>query len=226
MTTFVLVPGAWHGAWCWCHLVSALEARGHAAVPLTLTGLGDRSHLIGPDISMTTHVQDVVNAVGWRDLTDYFLYGHSYGGIVISAAAEELERDLRGIFYIDALYPKNGETCSEVVNNSPPRDSEIAPPNVEMFAIEDEHWRAKVARLMTPHPSNSLLEPVSLTGARDRIARRAFIVGSNLQRPLFTATRDALSKAGRWRLHDLPTGHRPMIDAPDSLADILCDVAA
>jgi hypothetical protein len=61
--TFVLVPGAWHGAWSYRRVEEILRARGHRTFALTLTGLCDRSHLLSKDFTLSTHVADVVNAV-------------------------------------------------------------------------------------------------------------------------------------------------------------------
>jgi pimeloyl-ACP methyl ester carboxylesterase len=85
--TFVLVHGAWHGGWCWKKVVPLLRAAGHRVIALTLTGLGERAHLINPNIGLTTHVNDVLNTLEMEDLMDVILVGHSYGGLVISSVA-------------------------------------------------------------------------------------------------------------------------------------------
>src|SRR5882724_5080715 len=76
--TFLLVHGAWHGGWCWRRVADRLTARGHTVFTPTLTGLGERSHLLGAGIGLSTHVADVVNVVKWERLTDVVLVGHSY----------------------------------------------------------------------------------------------------------------------------------------------------
>ena len=67
-TTFVLVDGAWHGGWCWRRVVDRLSARGHYVVAPTLSGVGERSHLAGDSIDLTTHVNDVCGEIEWKDL--------------------------------------------------------------------------------------------------------------------------------------------------------------
>lgn len=106
MSVFLLVHGAWHGAWCWKRLEGSLQRRGHEPLSITLTGLADRSHLFSPEIGLSTHIDDVVSAAKWAELDDFVLCGHSYGGMVISGAAEMLEERLRGIIFMDAFFPQ------------------------------------------------------------------------------------------------------------------------
>src|SRR5882757_4113643 len=77
--TFVLVHGAWHGGWCWRRVADRLEKQGHKVFTPTLTGLGERSHLMSPSIDLDTHINDVVNVVKWEDLKGICLVAHSYG---------------------------------------------------------------------------------------------------------------------------------------------------
>ena len=85
---FVLLHGAWHGGWGWVRLVDILRKQGHTVFAPTLTGLGERSHLIRPDIDATLHITDVANVIRYERLTDIVLVGHSYGGCVVSGVAE------------------------------------------------------------------------------------------------------------------------------------------
>lgn len=77
MTTFVLVHGAWHGAWCWRRVARLLAARGHEVFAPTLTGLAERSHLLRPDTTLDTHILDIVNVMKWQELAEVVLVGHS-----------------------------------------------------------------------------------------------------------------------------------------------------
>src|SRR5512147_745134 len=87
--TFVMVHGAWHGGWCWRRVADLLERQGHKVFAPTLTGLGERSHLMRAGINLSTHVTDVVNVLEWEGLSDVVLCGHSYGGLVVSGVAEQ-----------------------------------------------------------------------------------------------------------------------------------------
>ncbi|MEA2679624.1 MAG: hypothetical protein QOK03_1346 [Candidatus Binataceae bacterium] len=88
MSTFVLVHGAWHGGWCYKPVARLLRNAGHEVYTPTLTGLGERSHLMSPTIDLATHVKDIVNVLRWEELSDVVLAGHSYGGMVITGVAD------------------------------------------------------------------------------------------------------------------------------------------
>jgi pimeloyl-ACP methyl ester carboxylesterase len=88
MATFVLVHGAWHGSWCWKRVRGALQQQGHQVFTPTLTGVGERTHLLSSDVNLDTHIQDVLNLFRWEELDDCVLCGHSYGGMVVSAVAD------------------------------------------------------------------------------------------------------------------------------------------
>ena len=113
---FVLVHGAWHGAWCWSRVLPRLRAAGHDAHAVTLTGVGDRAHLLSRDIRLATHVTDVVSLIECEELTDVVLVGHSYGGMVITGVADRMEAGhpgvLRHIVYVDGSAPRSGENWS------------------------------------------------------------------------------------------------------------------
>ena len=102
MANYVLVHGAWHGAWCWRRVVDLLQAQGHRVHALTLTGLGERAHLLSPDIHLSTHIQDVVAAIDNEELQDVVLVVHSYAGMVgtghdpMISAPQELTEVLLG----------------------------------------------------------------------------------------------------------------------------------
>jgi pimeloyl-ACP methyl ester carboxylesterase len=87
MVTFVLVHGAWHGAWCWRRVARRLTARGHEVFMPTITGLAERSHLLRGDIDLDTQILGVVSVMKWQGLKNVVLVGHSYGGMVVSGVA-------------------------------------------------------------------------------------------------------------------------------------------
>ncbi len=112
--TFVLVHGAWHGGWCWPRVADRLRGGGHTVFTPTLTGLGERSHLLRAGIDLKTHIADVVNVMKWEGLSDVVLCGHSYGGMVISGVAEALPQAIRSIVFLDAFVPRNGEAVQDL----------------------------------------------------------------------------------------------------------------
>ena len=114
MATFVLVHGAWHGAWCWRRVARVLIRSGHEVFAPTLTGLAERSHLLSPAIDLDTHILDVVNEMKWQELNDVVLVGHSYGGMVISGVAEKMERAISSVVLVDSFLPETGQAVIDL----------------------------------------------------------------------------------------------------------------
>ena len=112
MANFVLVHGAWHGAWCWRRVLDLLQAGGHRAHAVTLTGVGDRAHLLSPLITLETHIADVINAIEAEELQDVVLAVHSYAGMLGTAVADRMPQRLRHLVYVDAVVPRPGESWS------------------------------------------------------------------------------------------------------------------
>ena len=113
MATFVLVHGAWHGAWCWRRVTRLLTAHGHEVFAPTLTGVGERAHLLAPAIDLRTHIADVVNLMKWERLDGVVLVGHSYGGMVATWVAEEMGGAIGSIVFLDAFYPESGQSLAD-----------------------------------------------------------------------------------------------------------------
>jgi pimeloyl-ACP methyl ester carboxylesterase len=106
--TFVLVHGAWHGGWCWRRVADLLQKQGHKVFTPTMTGLGERSHLLNDKVNLATHIADIVNVIKWEGLSDVVLVGHSYGGVIISGVAEQMRDTIGSIVFLDAFVPEDG----------------------------------------------------------------------------------------------------------------------
>src|SRR5512133_907720 len=125
MANFVLVHGAWHGGWCWRKVVAALAgAAGHRVHAVTLTGLGERAHLMSPAITLETHITDVINAIETEEMDQVVLAVHSYAGMIGTAIADRLPQRLRHLVYVDAVVPKPGENWSST-HSSATREARI-----------------------------------------------------------------------------------------------------
>src|ERR1043166_9166231 len=116
--TFVLVHGAWHGGWWWRRGSGLLEAKGHKVFTPTLTGLGERSHLMREGINICTHATDVVNLMKWERLSNVVLCGHSYGGMVVSLVAEQMADKIGSIVFLDAFVPENGDSMEALTSDA------------------------------------------------------------------------------------------------------------
>lgn len=115
MPTFVLVHPAWFGGWCWKKVVPALQSAGHTVHTPTLTGLGERAHLAGPEVGLGTHIADVVSALVFEDLDAVTLVGSSSGGTVVTAVADSVPERIERVVYLDAFVPADGQSTSDLV---------------------------------------------------------------------------------------------------------------
>src|SRR5438094_3180694 len=231
--TFVLVHGASQGGWCWRRVSDRLERLGHKVFTPTLTGLGERSHLMSRDVDLEMHITDIVNVVKWESLENIVLVGHSYGGWVISGVAEQMLPAISSIVFLDAFMPENGQKGLDL--NSERSKAEIAralkngdisrpaPPATTWNVNEKD--RAWVDAKQTAQPIGVSLKPIKLTGARDRVAKKTYIRAMNFENPNFDRFY-AKTKADRsWRTYEVACGHDVMIDMPDRLTEILLEVA-
>ena len=232
MTTYVLVHGAWHGAWCWRRVARLLARDGHEVFAPTLTGLGERSHLLSPAIGLDTHILDVVNEMKWQALKDVVLVGHSYGGMVISGVAEKMESAIASLVMLDAFMPENGQ-CLIDMQPQERRDPVLAaersgattlPPRSAADFHVNEQDRAFVDAQCTPQPIKCFTQKLALTGARERIGKKPYIRATTYPSPYFDAGL-ARARARNWRTYELDCGHDVMLDMPERLAAILQDAA-
>ena len=233
MATFVLVHGAWHGAWCWQRVARLLRSGGHDVFTPTLTGVGERSHLFSPSINLDTHILDVVNEMKWQELRDVVLVGHSYGGMVISGVAEKMEKAIASLVMLDAFMPEDGQCVLDIY---PPdmREPVLAavrsgatslPPRAAALFKVNERDRAWVDAQCTPQPIRCFLQKLTLTGARERIAKKAYIRAVVYPSPYFDAGLASARAKKDWRLYELPCGHDVMLDMPEKLIQILQEAA-
>jgi len=230
--TFVLVHGTWHGGWCWRRVADGLEQKGHKVFTPTLTGVGDRSHLMTKDVNLTTHVTDVVNLVKWEDLKDIVLVGHSSAGFVITQAAEQIGPQVASIVYLDAFVPSPGDSLIALANPGPRKALEDAvargdlvakPVPAKAFAVneKDQPW---VDGKCTPHPLAAVTEKVTAADAREKIARKTYIRATSFNSPVFDQTLARMKTAPGWKTYEVASGHDVMVDQPGRLVEILLEV--
>ncbi len=231
--TFVLIHGAWHGGWCWRRVADLLQAQGHKVFAPTLTGLGERSHLMAKDIDLDTHIADVVNVIKWEGLTGICLVGHSYGGWPVSGALEQIEDRVASVVYLDAFVPENGERGFDLTSEFSRQGIRAAiergeigrpPPTAETFGVNAAD-RAWVDSKLMPQPVGVAMQPVRLTGARERVAKKLYIRAPSYPQPGLDAAYAKCKANLAWRTMEAPCGHDVMVDAPDWLADVLVKFA-
>jgi pimeloyl-ACP methyl ester carboxylesterase len=231
--TFVLVHGAWHGGWCWRRITDRLTQHGHTMFAPTMTGLGERTHLMSGTITLAMHITDIVNVFKYERLSDVVLCGHSYAGFVISGVAEQVPGAISSIVFLDAFLPENGQSCAEI-NRPGVKESvaalaakgEIGIPGraAEAFGVNEKD-RVWVDSLTGPQPLKTFSDPITLTGARERIAKKTYIRAKGYDNPAFDRALARCKADKSWRVYELASGHDVMVDQPDRLTEILLEVA-
>lgn len=224
MATFVLVHGAWHGSWCWQRVRSALQERGHQVYTPTLTGLGERSHLLSRQVDLRTHTLDVANLIRVEDLRDIVLCGHSYAGFVVSGVADMLPERIRSLVFLDAFVPEHGDSLIDyapITSEQLTDGWKVAPIPAGVFGVNavDREW---VDRQCTPQSLACFEQPIELTGQLARIRRIDYIFASGWgggHSPFIPFYEKARTRG--WRTHALACGHDVMIDEPVALTDLL-----
>lgn len=171
--TVVIVHGAWGGGWDWKETATALESLDYEVYRPTLSGLGERRHLLSPDIDLTTHINDVVNVLRFERLDDVILVGHSYGGMVITGVAEAVPDRLAQLVYFDAFLPFDGECSLAVGRDARPSElctaeaaARMLPETTESGGVPSS-WVAPGTPPPTdvPHPIGAFIEPIELADA-------------------------------------------------------------
>jgi pimeloyl-ACP methyl ester carboxylesterase len=228
IATFVLVHGAWHGGWCWKKVTPLLRAKGHEVFAPTLTGLGERAHLRKDSIGLGTHVQDIVNVLDYEDLQDVVLVGHSYGGMVISGAADRVPGRIAHAVYVDAHVPADGQSVIDILGFTRPgyeTDQWLDP--ISTFGVEDGADLEWLKAKMTQHPTRALREKVALSRPLEEQAfSRTYVLAEEQPLgPTFRQTSDRLAADPRWRVTSLPTGHDIMVTMPVELTELLLSIA-
>jgi pimeloyl-ACP methyl ester carboxylesterase len=219
-TTFVLVHGAWHGGWCWRRVADRLSSKGHYVVAPTLSGVGERSHLAGDSIDLTTHIDDMSGEIEWKDLEDIVLVGHSYGGMVITGVAERLRERIAAIVYLDAFLPDDGQSVADMSGDFPWPKHMVPPISAKNFHV-NANDRAWVDAKMTSHPVRCFTQKLQVSGAYQSIARKVYIRAPAFELPAFDRALGRCRASDEWTTVTMTCGHDVMVDQPTKLTAIL-----
>jgi pimeloyl-ACP methyl ester carboxylesterase len=228
MATFVLVHGSCHGGWCWKKVTPLLSIAGHEVYTPTLTGLGERSHLVSRDIGLDTHILDIIQVLEYENLSKVTLVGHSYGGLVIGGVAEKVPERIIRLIYVDAYIPQNNKSAFDIVPGletiykkralkEQGREWLVASYEPEEFGVinhDDINW---MTTRLSPMPWHTHDQPIRITNAKAKRLPKSYISCTE-----FGCSQFKVQKSPEdWDYHKLMKGHDAMITAPRELAQML-----
>ena len=235
MACFVLVHGGFFGGWCWAKVAPKLRSKGHEVYTPTLTGYGERSHLLNSEIGLNTHVDDITNVILFEELNDVILLGHSYGGMVTGSVADRIPDRIRHLIYLDAFIPIHGKSMSDIqLNKSRNMFKEkvddkgqgwmLKPlsPDSDTLGVTDKNDISWLKSKLTPLPYRSLIEPAKLTNLKaDKIPSTYIYCTKKSVQDSFEIFAQQTKNNPKWRYRELTTGHSAMITEPNGLCEEL-----
>jgi len=238
LKTYVLVHGGGHGGWCYRKVARLLREAGHEVFTPTLTGLGERKHLLSTETNLSTHIADIVNTLVYEDLRDVILVGHSYGGMVITGVADRAQDRIRELVYLDAAHPSDGQSLVDTAPASMAfaRSSSqmvngvelVMWPNDEMVAamgVSDPEDVAILRARMMPHPWKAFEERLKFVNgdASRKIPRTNINCVGSLRH---SSDADRAKQVDGHRNFEIDTGHDLMMSEPRKVTDMLLKVAS
>jgi pimeloyl-ACP methyl ester carboxylesterase len=236
MSVFILVHGAWHGGWCWRHVADHLRNDQHDAYSPTLTGLGERNHLVTSQIRLSTHVQDICNLIEFESLHDAILVGHSYAGMVITGVADKMSERIAQLVYLDALVPEVGQSAYDILTPAYRERLEASrrenKPEWLIPVPEDDHpfgvtsaadvsWLKKK---LVAHPLKTLTDPLYFDPRTVEKKRRSYIFCRRPNSGLTTIANRIRDDPG-WTYREITTGHDAMVTEPLRIAKLLTELS-
>jgi pimeloyl-ACP methyl ester carboxylesterase len=234
--TFVLVHGSWLGGWCWQRVADRLQAAGHRVIAPTLTGVGDKAHLMSNLITLDTWVRDVTTLIEVEDLREVVLVGHSFGGRVATGVADRIRQRLRQVIFLDSVLALSGQSlldqlppaarAARIAHAEASGGVSIPPPSAFSLGVHHVADQAWVDGRMTPQPFGTNAQGITYAGPIGNSLPVTFIAFTD---PVYPASEHAVAFAksqSDWTLESLATGHMAMISAPGPLASLLMRIAA
>lgn len=237
MTTYVLLPGFWLGAWAWREVAADLRTRGHEVYPLSFTGLGERAHLASPEVDLETHVTDVLNLIHYEDLRDVVLVGHSYAGaVVVPSVADRVPERLSRLVFVDSGPLPDGMSQSEFTSpEERERNASTVRSRGDGWLLPPPPWAeipglpaqaiSRLEALSVGQPWKTAISPVRLTGAWEKLPRLHIMCsfGESVARERAASGEPAFTymRGDDWTARELPGSHWPMFEQPAALAEAL-----
>jgi pimeloyl-ACP methyl ester carboxylesterase len=231
----VLVHGGWHGGWVWQHLTPLLAAAGHRVHTPTLTGLGDRASEFHAEVGLQTHVDDILQVVQDLGSNAVTLLGHSYGGSIITAVADQVPERIAGLIYLDAVIPTDGvpgwqgfprERQEAMLAGAQGLDGlRVPPPDPALWGfVPGTPAHQDLQRRLTPHPIKTMMDVPRLSGRWQSVLRKHYLLAAGPPASRFSAVHATLAHEPGWTTALVAGGHEMMWTHPHELAAALLPI--
>ena len=195
----------------------------------TLTGLGERSHLVNRSIGLDTHVLDLIQVFEYEDLNELILVGHSYGGMVIGGVAEKIPQKIKRLVYLDGYIPQDNKSAFDIIPGLETIYKErtlkeegkewlVAPYDPEVWGVTDPADVRWMKTRLSPMPWHTHDQPIRLINSETNTIPRSYISCTEYNNFHFMALG---AKSAGWDYHELRTGHDAMITVPKDLVELL-----
>ena len=222
---FVLVHGAWHGGWCWQEVARELRLADFVVYTPSLSGMGEHRHMIREDISLDTHITDIINLIEMEDLQNVVLVGHSYAGAVIAGVADRIPDRLNQLVFLDAMLVHDGESLHALqplevqgMEQEKIKAAEhLEPFSATLFGITEKEQLEWVSRRLTLQPFNTFAQALRLKNPYCNGLARTYIACINPQLPVMKKMAEEAQLNAGWTYYTLNTGHDAMLTAPEEL---------
>ena len=224
MSRFLLVHGAWHGAWCWERVLPRLQAHGHVVQAITLAGLAERAGELSPAIGLDDHVRDVVEAL--NDVGEpVVLVGHSYSGLVVRDAALQRPGKVSEVVLIEGWIGPPGKGLLELapawfadgIRQATDEQGDgwrIPVPGPAVVGVSERDDAAWLRRRMTDHPLKTFTDRA--TSSRGTAPPMRAVLATPGPVPFA----DMAASLGI-PAQQIEGGHDLMVTSPHALADVL-----
>ena len=231
---FVFVHGAWHGGWCWRDVAAVLRTAGHQVFTPTMTGLGERAHLLNAQVGLSTFIDDIAAVILSEELDNVVLVGHSFGGHVINGVADRMPQLLRQLIYLDGLVVQHGQSALSIMppavqaERARTMDAEglrMTIPSPDQFGLSDPAQLAWVMRQLTPHPLKGYTEPLQLQHPLGNGLPKTYIAVTDPWYAPLAELRQWVRSQPDWDWRELAACHNAMVSAPLALASLLMELA-
>lgn len=231
---FLLIHGAWHGGWVWNEISEILRYQRYSVSTPTLTGLGEKKHLLSSKITIETFIEDVVNHIIFENLNNIILVGHSFAGSVISGVADRLKDRIQKLIYFDAMILIDGQkpfdiTPKETVEQRIElakkfgNNISIPAPSADAFGVLDIKKSLLLEEKLTPHPLSAFQSKLILKNEVGNGIPLSYIFCTKPVYKSLESSREVVRKM-KWPIFELNAGHDAMLTHPKETLNLLMKI--